>query len=578
MNRRLLGEVSLVQAWLGLSIGLQALAAGVVLAQAALLSRVIERVFLEHIPFAGVTPLLALLAAVIALRALLHWGNSLAAAEMSLRVKADLRRRLLGHLRRLGPAYVKDERTGELTVTATEGIEALDAFFRDFIPAIAGAVLIPLLTLVVVLPIDALTFFVLLLTAPLIPLFMALIGAAAGGLARRQFAQMQRLGAHFLDVMQGLVTLKVFNRSLAQTQSIARITDQFRQATMRVLRVSFLSAFMLEMLSTLSIAIVAVEIGLRLLHGGIGFEPALFLLVIAPEFYLPLRTLGARFHAGTESAAAAGAIYRVLDRPLPQANTSGGAPMAVPATMRIRVEAVRFAYARGERPALDGVTLDIAPGQKVAVVGASGSGKSTLANLLLRFIMPDAGCITIDGADLSALDADQWRAHVAWVPQAPYLFNATIAENIQLGRHAASHAQIVQVAEAAGAHAFISQLPQGYDTPCGERGLRLSGGQAQRIAIARALLKDAPLVILDEATASLDAQNEAAIQAALRRLLRDRTALIIAHRLNTVLDADRIYVLDAGRVVEQGTHAELMARGDAYHQLVQAFRGGQLGA
>ncbi len=573
MNRRLLHELSLVRLPLGLNIGLNVLQAGIVLWQALLLSLVIQRVFITKATLADVAPTLGLLAVAIGLRALTNLGGSLSAGEMAIRVKADLRRRMLAHLVQLGPAHTKAERSGELTVTATEGIEALDAFYRGFVPGLIGAVLIPLITLAMVLPIDTLTFCVLLVTAPLIPLFMALIGSAAGGLARRQFAQLRRLGAHFLDVFQGLVTLKLFNRSQAQTQSIAQITDQFRQATMRVLRVSFLSAFMLEMLSTLSIAIVAVEIGVRLLHGGLGFEQALFLLIIAPEFYLPLRTLGARFHAAASSNAASVEIYRVLDHPLQRTSVSGGA--AAPALMQIHFDAVSFAYEKGARPALNGLTLDIQPGQKVALVGASGSGKSTSANLLLRFVLPDAGRISVGGVDLSTLDAAQWRARVAWVPQAPYLFNTTIAENIRLGKSGATEAQIVQAAQAAGAHEFISQLPAGYDTPCGERGARLSGGQAQRIAIARAMLKDAPLLILDEATASLDEESEAIIQAALRRLLVGRTALIIAHRLNTVRDADRIYVLDGGQVVEQGAHAELMTQQGAYQQLIRAFGGGQ---
>ncbi|MEP7288864.1 MAG: thiol reductant ABC exporter subunit CydD [Chloroflexota bacterium] len=569
MNRRLLNELHTVRASLWASIGLSVALGSTVIIQGLLLSRIINRVFLENGGVNTVSEPLLQLAIVIAIRAALSFGSSFAAAEMAIRVKADIRQRLITHLIRLGPTYFKSERSGELTITATEGIEALDAFYRDFIPGLIAAVVIPLLILIVVLPIDILTFSALFVTAPLIPLFMALIGMAAGELARKQFIQMRRLGAHFLDVMQGLVTLKLFNRSLAQTQSIAYVTDQFRQATMRVLRVTFLSTLTLEMLATLSIAIVAVEIGVRLLNGGIRFEQALFLLVIAPEFYLPLRTLGAKFHAGTESNAAAAEIYRVLDTPLPQARYA--AAVAIPTVMNIQFRNVSFDYDDGARPALKGITLDIQSGQKVALVGASGSGKSTVANLLLGFLQPREGQITVDNINLATLDADQWRAQVAWVPQGPYLFNATIAENIRLGQADASLEQVVQAAYDAGAHEFISQFPEGYATRTGERGLRLSGGQAQRIAIARAFLKNAPLLILDEATANLDLDNEAIIQTALRKLLQNRTTLIIAHRLNTIIDADRIYVLEGGQVVETGTHSELLARASAYHRLIQAF-------
>jgi len=570
MNRRLLSELRLVRLPFVLTCVLTLLLAGVVLTQAAFLSNIITRVFLLKAALGDVLPSLAFLAGVVGMRALLVYVERRNTANMAIRVKANLRDRFMSHLMRLGPVYIWGRRTGELTMTATEGIEALDAYFRGFLPGLIGAIVIPTVIAIVVLPIDGLSFLVMLLTAPLIPLFMMLIGATAGGLAHRQFTQMRRMGAHFLDVMQGLVTLKLFNRSQAQVESIAHITDQFRQATMRILRVSFLSAFMLEMLSTLSIAIVAVEIGIRLLYRGIGFEQALFLLIIAPEFYLPLRALGARFHAGATSLATAREIYRVLDAPI-QRTLIPSAP--IPEHLNIRFEHVTFTYDQRSHPALNDITLDIPFGHKVALVGASGSGKTTLANLLLGFITPTTGRITVNGVDLTSLDINQWRERLAWVPQKPYLFNTTIAENIRIAKTGASHAQIVLAAQAAGAHDFVSQLPQGYDSPCGEHGMRLSGGQVQRIAIARAILKDAPLLILDEATANLDVENEAIVQTALSNLLRapDRTALVIAHRLNTVIDADSIYVIMDGQVVERGTHDEVMAHNAAYRELVRAF-------
>jgi ATP-binding cassette subfamily C protein CydD len=294
-------------------VGLTAGAALVVVAQAWLFSGVIDRVFLGGEALGDVSSTLVLLALVIGLRALLAFGRSVAAGRLAIRAKADMRHRFMRRLLQLGPAYTQGERSGELALTATEGIEKLDAYYRAYLPAVIASVLIPILILLVVVPLDALTFLVLLITAPLIPLFMALIGMAAGALARRQFAEMQFLGAHFLDVMQGMTTLKLFNRSAVQADTIARISGRLREATMRVLRVAFLSAFSLEMLATLSVAIVAVEIGVRLIHGGIGFHQALFLLVIAPEFYQPLRTLGAEFHAGTEGKAAAERVFAVLD-------------------------------------------------------------------------------------------------------------------------------------------------------------------------------------------------------------------------------------------------------------------------
>lgn len=567
MNRQLLQAARGVRGAFALAVGFNFAAAIGMIVQAALLSRIVNAVFLGGSDLSAVVDLLLAAGGIIVLRAGLGWGSALAAGEVAIHVKTDLRRRLTEHVQALGPAYTRGERSGELVVSLIDGVDALDAFFREYLPALAAAVLIPLAVLVVVLPLDGLTFAVLLVTAPLIPLFMALIGMAAGRLARDQYADMSLLSAHFLDVMQGLPTLKLFNRSRHQIETIGRVTGQFREATMRVLRVAFLSALALEMLATLSVAIVAVQIGLRLLDGGIAFESALFLLVIAPDFYMPLRTLGAKFHSGTESAAAAERIFEILNTPVmpiaPVASTR------LPDSVQIRFEDVSYTYPDGARPALDHITFEVEAGKRTALIGESGSGKSTIAALLLRFVAPEGGCITVDGINLNSLDIDAWRSQIGWVGQQPYLFNRTIAENIRLGRPDACDAEVIEAAKRAAAHEFITRLPQGYATPCGERGMRLSGGQAQRIAIARAFLKDAPLLILDEPTSNLDPENERLVLDALRRLMQGRTVLMIAHRLQAVADFDRLIVLSVGRVVEQGTHTDLLARDGAYRALVE---------
>jgi ATP-binding cassette subfamily C protein CydD len=572
LDRRLLSAARPARHLLIVNMALQTALGAAVIAQALLLSRTIARVFHGGAALAAVSDLLLVLALVITVRALLTFGGAWTAAQVSIRTRESLRRQFIAHVRALGPAFTRAERSGELALTAAEGIEKLDAYYREYLPGVFVAIVIPLLILAAVLPLDALTFVILLITAPLIPLFMALIGMAAGALARRQFLEMRHLGAHFLDVMQGLTTLKLFNRSAAQAETIARITGQFRDATLRVLRVAFLSAFTLEMLATLSVAIVAVEIAIRLMNGGMIFEQALFLLVIAPEFYLPLRALGARFHIATESKAAAERIFAVLDTPLPPRPFAFAPP---PARIDLRFEQVTFAYADGARPALNSVTFTIAPGERVALVGASGGGKTTVANLLLRFVTPGAGRITVDGVDLTTIDPDAWRAQIGWVSQSPYLFNRSAADNIRMGRPDASDAEVEAAARAVGAHDFISGLPEGYATRCGERGLRLSGGQAQRIALARAFLRDAPLLILDEPTSQLDPESERQIGAALDVLARGRTTLVIAHRLNTVIAADRILVLDQGRLVAQGTHDELLGTSAHYRQLAELYGVGQ---
>jgi ATP-binding cassette subfamily C protein CydD len=499
------------------------------------------------------------------------WAGEVTANRVAGQVKHDLRERFFAHILELGPAYTRGERSGELVNTAVEGIEALDAYFSQYRPQLALAALVPLTIFAVILPLDVTSALVLLLTAPLMPLFMWLIGSLADQLTRRQWVSLSRMSAHFLDTLQGLTTLKLLGRSREQAGVIDRISRRFGQTTLGVLRVTFLSALTLELLSTLSTAVVAVEIGLRLLYGRLEFEPALFILILAPEFYLPLRLLGTRFHAGMAGAAAAKRIFEVLDTAVDgRRQTVDGKHLVsspefppVPFTppdfhqpFPIHFDQVHYTY--GERPALNGVSFTLAAAQKVALVGPSGAGKSTVAHLLLCFIEPTAGHIMLSDTPLATIDLSTWRAQLAWVPQNPYLFQGTVTDNIRLARPDAALDEVLTAAQLAHADSFIRALPQGYNTPIGERGIRLSGGQTQRLALARAFLKNAPFLILDEATANLDPTHERDIQASMARLLEGRTALIIAHRLQTVAAADHILVLDKGQIVESGDHTSLI--------------------
>ncbi len=540
------------------------------MAQAWLLSAVIAAVFLRDQNLSQVMPMMAGLLAVFLGRAFLTWAFEASGAAAAVRIKGVLRGRLLEHLAMLGPAYLQGQRTGELVATLLQGVEALDGFYNQYLPQILLAGLVPASILVLVFPIDLLSGLVFLLTGPLIPLFMVLIGRSAEAVTRKQYTALGRMSAFFLDTLQGLATLKQFNQSQVRVKQVAAVSERYRQKTMEVLRLTFLSALALELAATISTAVVAVEIGLRLLAGQIEFQPAFFILILAPEFYLPLRLLGQRFHAGAAGAAGAARIRSVLETPAvePREMTQVAA-LSIEKPQVIRLVEVGFRYPGRTQDALNGVNLELRTGELTALVGQSGAGKSSLAYLLLGFLKPQQGKLFVDGVDLGGIALPDWRHQVAYVPQQPYLFQDTLAANIQLGKPGASLEQVSQAARLAGLDDFIRSLPEGYQTQVGDQGARLSSGQAQRLALARAFLKDAPMLILDEPASRLDPELEEELSETTWRLCRGRIALVIAHRVASIRRADRVVVLESGRLVEQGEPSALLAQGGAFASLME---------
>ncbi|GGP70272.1 thiol reductant ABC exporter subunit CydD [Streptomyces abikoensis] len=543
VDPRLLRYAAATRLFLAASVVLGLAGAGLVIAQAMLVAEVVTGAFQRGLTARDLGLPLALLAAVSLGRAAVAWLTELAAHRASAAVKSALRTRLLEHATRLGPGA---RNTGELTTLATRGIDALDGYFARYLPQLGLAAVVPVAVLARIVSADWVSALVIVLTLPLIPLFMALIGWATQGRMDKQWRLLSRLSGHFLDVVAGLPTLKVFGRAKAQAESIRAITADYRRATLRTLRLAFLSSFALELLSTLSVALVAVGIGMRLVHGELDLYTGLMVLVLAPEAYLPLRQVGAQYHAAAEGLAAADEVFAVLETEPAPAGTLL-APDARGAALTVDRLVVRHA-GRGT-PSLAETSFEVRPGETVAVTGPSGVGKTTLLNVLLGLERPTSGRVFVGNADLASLSPESWRDQVAWVPQRPHLFAGTIAENVRLARPGATDAQVREALRAAGALEFVSMLPQGTDTRLGEDGSGLSAGQRQRLALARAFLADRPVLLLDEPTAALDGGTEAAVVEAVRRLSAGRTVVLVVHRPALLSVADRVVRLEAPQSV-----------------------------
>ena len=569
LDPRLLKWADVTRSYLVVSVILGALTAVLIVIQAALLASIITSVFQRGAELAEIGDQTVLLAVVIAGRALLSYLQEWAAARTSARAKSQLRMAVLDHAVELGPLALQDRSTGELAQLTGRGIDALDAYFARYLPQLLLAVVVPIIIGVVVVTQDVLAAVIIALTLPLIPIFMILVGWYTRNRVDRQWRALAVLAGYFLDVVAGLPTLKIFDRARAQATTIRDVGERYRRATMRVLRVSFLSSLVLELLATLSVAIVAVSIGLRLVGGSMELQTALFVLILAPEAYLPLRMVGAQYHAAAEGIGAAAALLDILDSE--PGSLAGSQPAPQPEI--VTVSGVNANYPGREALALQGASCTLVAGQITAVLGPSGAGKSTLVQTLLGFLKPSAGTIRIESARagsatqvsgrsndsesiaLDQVDPQSWLQQVAWLPQEPLIIAGTISDNIALGDPEAQQARIVAAAESAGLPAAL------LEQPVAEGGLGISAGQLRRVGLARVLLREAPLVLLDEPSAALDSETEQQVVTAIKELRSaGRIVLVVAHRPALVAVADQVVRLQpvgelpTGVEPDQGAH------------------------
>ncbi len=556
-HRELIRQSKKAKANLVITVLLSLAGVALLLIQAGGISRVISDVFISGLGLEEVKSIIFGLVVIVLLRGLVLWGGEVASTSLAVKVKQNLREMTLRKLFRLGPDYLEGEESGELTSTITQGIDSIDAYFSQFIPQVILAALIPMMILIVVFPLDWITGLTLLLTAPLIPFFLYLIGKATARVTGRQFTALSRMSAFFLDTLQALSVLKQFGRSRQRLEEVTGVNLEYRNATMAVLKVTFLSSLALEMLGTISTALVAVQIGLRLLHGGIPYEQALFILIITPEFYLPLRNLGLRYHAAMNGLGGAARIFSILA--IPESEQAATKPaievqreqhdfLAEKITIKFR----GVGYERPDRneQILEDITCVFAPRQVTALAGVSGAGKTTLTQLLMGFLIPKTGEILINGNPLSEIPIETWRRQISWVPQQASLFEETVLANMLVAKADATREEVEAAAGKAGIHDLITSLPEGYLTRVGEGGARFSGGERTRLAFARAILRDTPVVILDEPTTNLDAALERTLQEVIRVLGSERTVILIAHNLNTIRMANQVIVLQDRKVKE----------------------------
>jgi ATP-binding cassette subfamily C protein CydD len=534
---------------------------------------IIYAAFILKLPLSSLALEMLLLLAAIALRSVLVFSKERVAFLLGAKIRTQLRQELLQHISKLGPIHSRQFGTGELSVAVLEQVEAVQDFYAFYVPQMALVMLVPILILCVVFYFSWLSGLILLACGPLIPLFMALVGMGAAAANRRNFKALEKMSAHFLDVLRGLNTLKLFNRAKQQVNEIETVSDSYREKTMGVLRIAFMSSGVLEFFSAVSIALVAVVLGLSLLghihigyYGHLDLFGSLFILLLAPEFFLPLRELGAHYHARAQAIGAAEGVMKIL---AVQAEEQAQPEKELfEKNVALQFQQVNFSYDE-KNPVLSEISFSVAAGESIYLVGESGAGKTTVLNLIMAWLSPSSGSVLINGVDVTAIDKKQWLGQIAWIGQTPRLFHGSVRDNLLMAKPGATDAELNEALSAANAKEFVQALPQALDTVLAEHGGGLSGGQIQRLALARAFLKDAPLLLLDEPTANLDGASEEKVMSALERLSKGRTVITLTHHLSQLPAHARVLLLADGKISEEGVCADLLIKKGLFAEIYQ---------
>ena len=570
-ERWLSGQLQQSRLFFSLSVAMATLNAIMMIAQCWLLASLISTFVIRHAGFSALFPALWLLPIVLVIRAVLEVLRQGFAFETGGRIRQSVREALLARISTLGPAWSQQQRTGSIATTLSEGIEAIESYFSAYLPQKIIIGIVPIAILVALFPFDWVSGLIMLITAPLVPLFMILVGKGAEKVNVKQWGKLRLMSAHFFDMISGLTTLRQANAARRQVEIIATISERYRETTMKVLRIAFLSSLVLEFFATISTAMVAVFVGFRLYYGELAFLPGLFALLLVPEFFRPLRELGTHYHARMDAIGATEGLLAILNTP--DATTQQGSG-AKPVAFSQAISVENATYRHPEGGGVEDISFSIKRGEMLAIVGSSGAGKTTLARLLLGFIRPDSGRILADGLDLSEVNLPAWQRSLGWLPQNPTLFAGTIADNICLAQPDAERSRLYTAAKLAQADSFIQHLPGNYAFQIGDGGKGLSGGQIRRIAMARAVFTVPNLLILDEPTAALDSDTAQRMMSALSEMMPDTARLVITHDMNVASQADNVLVMAQGRIVESGNPQVLLRNGGVFAELTQ-LQGGE---